>query len=235
MYIGGFQKNSLIDFPGTMACVVFTQGCNFTCPYCHNPDLVPGHLKHNYDFYDEKKIFNFLEARKGFLEGVVITGGEPTLQKDLIKFCKKIKNIGYKIKIDSNGTRPQILAVLFNNKLVDFISMDIKTSLGNYNLVLPPGKFDIKTITDSIQIIMEKAPLYEFRTTCSKPFVNEEIMADIGKMIKGASKYILQKCSRNVKVLDPDFLQSDDDFFSDEQMIELKNVIDEYVHSSVIR
>ncbi len=165
----------------------------------------------------------------------MITGGEPTLQKDLITFCNKIKDIGYKIKLDSNGTRPNILETLFNNKLVDFISMDIKTSLANYNLVLPPGQFDTRIITNSIQIVMEKAPLYEFRTTCSRPFVNEEIMADIGDMIKGASKYILQHCSRNVKVLAPDFLKSDDDFFSDSQMIDLKNVIDKYVCSSIIR
>ncbi len=234
MYIGGFQKNSLIDFPETIACIVFTQGCNFICPYCHNPNLVVSPLKRAYDIFDEKTIFKFLKARKGFLEGVVITGGEPTLQKDLIKFCKKIKNIGYKIKLDSNGTCPKTLATLFNHKLVDFISMDIKTSLENYNLVIP-GRFDTQKIVDSIQIIMEKAPLYEFRTTCSRPFVNPEIMTDIGTMIKGASKYILQKCSRNVTVLAPDFLKSDDDFFSHEEMLELKSVIDEYVHSSIIR
>ncbi len=234
MHIGGFQKNSLIDFPETIACIIFTQGCNFICPYCHNPDLVVSPLKRAYDFYDENRIFKFLEARKGLLEGVVITGGEPTLQKDLIKFCEKIKNSGYKIKLDSNGTHPEILATLCNNNLVDFISMDIKTTLENYNLVTP-GQFDTKKITKSIQILMEKAPLYEFRTTCSRPFVNKKIMANIGKMIKGASKYILQKCSRNVKVLAPDFLKSDNDFFSDEQMLELKTVIDNYVLSSIVR
>ncbi len=112
--------------------------------------------------------------------------------------------------------------------------MDIKTSLENYNLVTP-GQFDTKKITKSIQILMEKAPLYEFRTTCSKPFVNKKIVTDIGKMIKGTSKYILQKCSRNIKVIDPDFLKSDDDFFSNEQMLELKKVIDNYVLSSIVR
>ncbi len=254
MNIGGFQKNSLIDFPETIACVVFTSGCNFICPYCHNPELIAGPLKKGGSLYDENEIFKFLEKRKGLLEGVVITGGEPTLQKDLIEFCKKIKEMGYKIKLDSNGTRPDILAALLNLSLVDFISMDIKTSLENYHLVIPKKnntgkvvtdnidtyktsteKFDRGMIIKSIQLLMDKAALYEFRTTCSKPFVDKEIMHDIGTMIKGASKYILQQCSRNVKVLDPQFLKSDDNFFSDSQMLDLKNIIDKYVVSSIVR
>ncbi|MCK5838151.1 MAG: 4Fe-4S cluster-binding domain-containing protein, partial [Desulfobacula sp.] len=112
MKIGGFQKNSLIDFPKTIACIIFTQGCNFICPYCHNPDLVAGPRKEagssikggTGTLCDEQEIFNFLEKRKGFLEGVVITGGEPTLQKDLIAFCRKVKDMGYRLKLDSNGT-----------------------------------------------------------------------------------------------------------------------------------
>ncbi len=234
MDIGGFQTNSLIDFPETIACIVFTQGCNFVCPYCHNPDLVVSPLKRADHLYDEKKIFEFLEKRTGFLEGVVITGGEPTLQKDLVLFCDKVKDMGYKIKLDSNGTRPGILEKLLDASLVDFISMDVKTSLENYDLVIP-GKFDIQKIEKSIGLLIEKAPLYEFRTTCSRPFINKKIVNDIGKMIKGAKKYILQKCSRDVKVLDPEFLKSDKDFFSDKQMVELKAMADKYVVSSVIR
>ncbi|MBC2704712.1 anaerobic ribonucleoside-triphosphate reductase activating protein [Desulfobacula sp.] len=234
MNIGGFQKNSLIDFPGTIACIVFTQGCNFICPYCHNPDLVASPQKEAGDLYDENKIFEFLEKRKGFLEGLVITGGEPTLQKDVIAFCRKVKDMGYKLKLDSNGTRPHILARLFEDRLVDFISMDIKTSLENYHLVVP-GKFDPQKILESIRLLMEKAPAYEFRTTCSRPFVSKEIMKDVGEMITGASKYVLQKCSRNVKVLDPEFLKADNNFFSDKEMLELKETIDKYVITSVVR
>jgi len=234
MNIGGFQKNSLIDFPGTIACIVFTQGCNFICPYCHNPDLVAGPEKRAGHLYDENKIFQFLEKRKNFLQGVVITGGEPTLQKDLILFCEKIKKMGYKVKLDSNGTRPKVLAKLFENKLVDFISMDIKTSIENYDRVTIRG-FNKDKILESIQLLMEKAPAYEFRTTCSRPFVNTKIMEDIGKTIQGASKYILQKCSRNIKVLDPDFLKDDNDFFCDEEMMELKTAMDKYVITTVVR
>ena len=234
MNIGGFQKNSLIDFPKTIACIVFTQGCNFVCPYCHNPDLVTGFQKESGDLYDEKKILEFLKKRKGFLQGVVITGGEPTLQKDLILFCRKVRDMGYKLKLDSNGTCPDVLAKLFEDRLVDFISMDIKTSLENYHLVAP-GKFDTKKILKSIHILMEKAPAYEFRTTCSRPFINKKIMNDIGEMITGASTYILQKCSQKVKVLDPEFVKSDNHFFSDIEMLELKTTIDKYVGESVVR
>lgn len=234
MKIGGFQKNSLIDFPETIACILFTQGCNFICPYCHNPDLVPGTGKRSEDLYDEADIFKFLETRKGFIEGVVITGGEPTLQKDLAAFCRKIKAMGYKLKLDSNGTRPRVLAGLFEDNLIDFISMDIKTSLENYHLVVSE-KFDTGRIYESVRLLMEKAPAYEFRTTCSRPFVNKKIIKDIGKMISGASNYILQKCSQNVTVLDPEFLKTDNIFFSDKEMLELKETIDKYVTSAIVR
>lgn len=234
MNIGGFQKNSLIDFPKTIACIIFTQGCNLVCPYCHNPDLIAGFPKKAGDRFDENKIFEFLEKRKRFLEGVVITGGEPTLQKDLIAFCRKIKDMGYKLKLDSNGTRPHVLANLFEEDLIDFISMDIKTNLENYHRVTSE-KFNTKKILESTRLLMKKAPAYEFRTTCSKPFVSKKIMKDIGEMIQDATTYILQKCSRKVNVLDPEFLKADNNFFSDNEMLELKRTIDQYVKTSIVR
>jgi pyruvate formate lyase activating enzyme len=234
MNIGGFQENSMIDFPKTIACIVFTQGCNFICPYCHNPDLVAGPQGADHNLYDEKKIFEFLEKRKGLLEGVVITGGEPTLQKDLLPFCRTLKGMGYRVKLDSNGTCPAVLARLFEEGLVDFMAMDIKTSLENYHLVVP-GKFDAQRILDSTCIIMEKAPAYEFRTTCARPFITRQILKEIGRMIKGSSTYILQKCSRNVRVLDPEFLESDHLFFSHEGMNELQTTITPYVDTCLVR
>lgn len=234
MKIGGFQKNSLIDFPKTIACIIFTQGCNFCCPYCHNPDLVAGSTHGTGNLLDEARIFEFLEKRKKYLEGVVITGGEPTLQGDLPVFCRKIKDMGYKLKLDSNGSRPKILEQLFDESLVDFISMDIKTRLKDY-LIVVPGKFDISNIRDSIRLLMEKAPAYEFRTTCVRPFISREIVEDIGEMVRGAKSYALQKCSRNVRVLDTEFLKQDEHFFSDDEMVDFKNILGEYGITAIIR
>jgi pyruvate formate lyase activating enzyme len=234
MHIGGFQKNSLIDFPGTIACVVFTSGCNFICPYCHNPDLAAGPIKGAGSLYDTEAIFSFLEKRKGQLQGVAITGGEPTLQPDLIEFCQQIRKMGYKIKLDSNGTRPQILERLIDKQLIDYLAMDIKTSPANYPTVIK-GSFDVDKILESIELIKDKAPAYEFRTTCARPFVTKEIMADIAGMIKGAPRYVLQKCSRNVRVLDPEFLKEDYHFFSPEEMQELKAIVEGCAETVAIR
>lgn len=214
--------------------MIFTQGCNFICPYCHNPDLVPGPQQRAGLLFDENEVFEFLGSRKGLLDGIVITGGEPCLQKDLVLFCRKAKELGYKIKLDSNGSFPTILALLLQENLVDYVAMDIKTSLENYSLVTSKS-FDTDKIKDSIRIIMDKASAYEFRTTCSRPFIQREILEDIGRMVSGAEQYILAKCSRNVKVLDSEFLKSDNHFFSDNDMEELKKIIDPYVGSVILR
>ncbi|MCF6247104.1 MAG: anaerobic ribonucleoside-triphosphate reductase activating protein [Desulfobacula sp.] len=245
MNIGGFQKNSLIDFPGTIACIVFTQGCNFVCPYCHNPDLVtkPKKMaastgKGNDHVFEEDKIFEFLFKRKGLLEGVVITGGEPTLQTDLVEFCRKVKTFGYRLKMDTNGTNPEVLTQLFEDGLLDYVAMDIKTHLKEYHRVWPSKKNignNTDKIVDSIRLIMSKAPAYEFRTTCVKPFISNKIIQNIGETIKGANLYILQNCSKNVTVLDPEFLKNGDPFFSETQMKELKEIAGKYVAASTIR
>ncbi len=240
MYIGGFQKNSLIDFPGQIACVVFTPGCNFTCPYCHNPDLAAGPVTLKKGdgsgnvFFTEQEIFSFLEKRKGLIQGVAITGGEPTLQKDLVAFITRIKEMGYKIKLDSNGTRPRTLETLFDQGLVDYLAMDIKSDLAHYPLVLT-NRADLKNIRKSIRLIMNKAPAYEFRTTCARPFIDRDIMAGIAKEIQGAATYVLQNCSRNVDILDPEFLKDDTHFFTEKEMIELRSVIAPFVRDVRIR
>ena len=234
MIIGGFQKNSLIDFPETIACVVFTQGCNFKCPYCHNPDLVAGPRNGSGRSFDPAGIFQFLERRKGMLEGVVITGGEPTLQKDLVDFCRTVKAIGYRLKMDTNGTRPSMMADLLGEGLIDYVAMDIKTRPDDYPMVWPDSP-DTGAIRRSIDLIMSQAPDYEFRTTCAKPFVSIEKIHEMGGLIQGAKQYILQHCSKNVTVLDPGFLKQGDPFFTQEEMETLREIANKYAAAVFIR
>ena len=234
MILGGLQKNSLIDFPGTVACVAFTSGCNFTCPYCHNPDLAKGDISHSDDAISQTEFFSFLEKRKGLVDGVVLTGGEPTLQEDLEGFCVAIKQMGYQIKLDTNGSHPRVVAHLLEQQLVDFVAMDIKSNLEGYPFLVK-GDFQGETILETVKIIMDSAPSYEFRTTCVRPFIDLAIMGDIAGMIKGASHYVLQHCSRNVSVLNPSFFELEDRFFQDQEMRALQKVVEKYVVKCSIR
>ena len=132
MNFGGIQKNSFIDYPGKLSCVIFLSGCNFNCPYCHNPSLVKGSAECPASLRGDG-LYGFLESRRDFLDGVVISGGEPTLQKNLVKLCETIKGLGYSVKLDTNGSRPGDLKHLIDSGLVDYIAMDIKTDPENYN------------------------------------------------------------------------------------------------------
>jgi pyruvate formate lyase activating enzyme len=165
MKIGAFQKLSLIDYPSRISCVVFTQGCNFRCGYCHNPRLVLPELFEN--TIDEKIIFEYLSNRKTQIEGVVITGGEPTIHKDLPYFIRKIKTLGFLVKLDTNGSNPKMLETLFEEKLLDFVAMDIKTELGNYaeicGMNIDPG-----IISESINLIKNFSKEKQFRITLLK-------------------------------------------------------------------
>ncbi|MCG8615213.1 MAG: anaerobic ribonucleoside-triphosphate reductase activating protein [Desulfobacterales bacterium] len=235
MHIGGFQKNSLIDFPGVIACVVFTPGCNFTCPYCHNPDLAAGPVTGTGSSpFTQDDVLAFLEKRKGLLQGVAITGGEPTLQKDLPEFIRQVRGMGYKVKLDSNGTRPGVLTELLKDDLVDYLAMDIKTDLAHYPSIMK-NKEQVDRIRESIALIKGEAKAYEFRTTCARPFITPEIMDQIGREISGAALYVLQKCSRNVEILDTEFLNDDTHFFTDKEMSELKSVIAPFVQQVKMR
>lgn len=189
MLIGGFQKTTLLDYPEKIAALVFTQGCNFRCGYCHNPELLQaGHCK----FISESYIFNFLKTRQGKLDGVVITGGEPTLQDGLYDFIKRIKELNFSVKLDTNGTNPNILERLINDRMLDYIAMDIKAPFEKYENITNT-KVNKEAVRKSIKLIMESSINYEFRTTVIKSQLSFKDFEKIGKLIQGAKKYYLQK------------------------------------------
>lgn len=199
MRIGGIQKLTLIDYPGKIATTVFTVGCSFRCPFCHNPELV---LPEKFPKLNkmEKEFFEHLEKRKGKLEGVCITGGEPTIQLDIIQFIKKIKDMGYAVKLDSNGTQPQVLEKIIKEKLVDYIAMDIKSSPENYDFATGT-KVKIEDIKKSVKMIMESGIGYEFRTTVVPGIHCEDDFLKIAEWIGGADYYYLQEY-RDMTILD---------------------------------
>jgi len=191
MRIGGFQKFSLIDYPGKVCCIVFTQGCNFRCGYCHNPDLVYPHLFSK--TIPVQYIFDFLRSRKRKLDGVAITGGEPTLQKDLIPFIKDIKKEGFLVKLDSNGSNPQVLQNIFSSNLIDYIAMDIKGPFQKYNKVCAV-EVDIKDIKKSIRMIEHSGISYEFRTTYDTDLLEDKDLQEIRSFLDKPNSLNIQKC-----------------------------------------
>lgn len=202
MHIAGQQKMTLIDFPNTIATTVFTAGCNFRCPFCHNPELVLNKKKSILGENDEteKDFFEFLIKRKGKIEGVCITGGEPTLQSDLFEFIKKIKDLGFLVKLDTNGTQPKVIEKLLNLKLLDFIAMDIKNVPEKYNQTTNT-KVNIEQIKRSVELIRNSGILYEFRTTVVPGMHEEKDFLAIANWISGARAYYLQEY-REAKILD---------------------------------
>jgi len=198
MKIGGLQKLTLVDYPGKVAATVFLIGCNFKCGFCHNAELVnwTGEQKE----VSEKEFFEFLKEKEGLLEGICITGGEPTIQSGLLEFIKKIKDIGFLVKLDTNGNKSEVLEILVGSKLVDFIAMDIKTSLEKYKKATN-SEVNIKNIEKSVEIIKDSGIDYEFRTTIVPGLVEKEDIEKIGEWLKGAKKIALQQF-RNQKVLD---------------------------------
>ena len=184
---------TLIDYPSKVAAIVFTISCNFRCRFCYNTRLVDPRLLNTNEIIKEDDFFGFLDTRIGKLSAVVITGGEPTLQRDLIPFAKKIKEMGFLVKLDTNGTNPGVIKKLLSKKLVDYIAMDIKNDLSNkaYEKIVKIG-YDIKKIKESIKIIINSGIDYEFRTTAS-PGVTKENIISIAKYISGAKKYYLQE------------------------------------------
>lgn len=191
MKISGLQKTTLLDFPGHVAATIFTGGCNMRCPFCHNMDIVSG--DNNTSAYTEAEVLSFLNKRRGILDGVCITGGEPTLQNDLIDFISSIKEIGYQIKLDTNGTNPGILFSLISSKLVDYVAMDIKTAPSDYSRVCGIDRFNTDTVLESVSILKNSDISYEFRTTVISEYHNSDTFEEIGTLLKGSKAYYLQK------------------------------------------
>lgn len=190
MKINGFQKLTLLDFPGKTACTVFTPGCNFRCPFCHNASLVT-HIDNSYDM-SEEDILLYLEKRKNLLDGVAITGGEPLLQNGIEDFISRVKAMGYAVKLDTNGSFPEKLIQIVEKGLADYVAMDIKNSKAKYGETVGIENFDITPVEKSVEFLLQNKVPYEFRTTVVDKFHTVDDIQEIVCWIKGANKYFLQ-------------------------------------------
>lgn len=200
MKLCGLQKTTLLDYPGHVAATVFLGGCNFRCPYCHNSQIIGGDSE---SIFTKEEIFDFFKKRKGILEGICITGGEPTLDAGLEAFLKEIKELGYLIKLDTNGYRPEILKDLAGKRLLDYVAMDIKAGRKNYaNASGVPG-IKIRNIEESAAFLKSRTIPYEFRTTVVKGIHSLEDFKDIGRWLAGPSSYFLQNYVDSDQVLCP--------------------------------
>lgn len=232
MNIGGIQKTSLIDYPGKLSCVLFLTGCNFNCPYCHNPDLVRGKSR---PAMDQDQLTAFLSKRRRFLEGVVITGGEPTLQADLPELCYTLKSMGFSVKLDTNGSHPEMLKQLMAEQLIDFVAMDIKTDPERYvpNICRTCNPSDIIA---SAQLILASSLSHEFRTTCVLPLVDQAAIDGIAQLIDGAGRHALQRVQHeSVNVLCPEFFKTHNWFIDDTVLEHYQSVMAAHVGTCVIR
>jgi len=230
---GGLIKNSFIDYPGKIACIVFTQGCNFQCPYCHNKWLISNKLKKENLTLSEKFVLNFLSLRTTLLDGVVISGGEPTIQKNLISFCKKIKNMGYQIKLDTNGSRPDVVEKLIEKELIDYVALDIKTDSSNYAF-LTKFKHSASQVSLTADIIKRSGIDYELRTTCIRSFINKETLNNMKYIIGEAELYILQQFKNN-NVLNPELFGDEKEIYTDNEILELQKIAQQYVKKCTVR
>ena len=190
MYFSGIDKFSLVDYDEKISCTLFLHDCNFRCPFCHNSALV---TKEAGIKISEEDILAYLKSRRGVIDAVVITGGEPTLHKELIDFVRKVKEMGYLVKLDTNGTNPEMLIDLVNSNLLDYVAVDIKNSKEKYPLTIGLKAFDLTKVIKTVDFLLENHVDYEFRTTLIEEFHNKEDMVQIGEWIKGAKHYRLQR------------------------------------------
>ena len=204
MTFGGIQKLSALDFPDHLAVTVFTVGCDFRCPYCQNPELVRGEYPVE---VTEDEVLELLEERRGFVDGLCVTGGEPLLHRDIVPFLRKVKEIGIDIKVDTNGHHPDLLRELLEDGLVDYVAMDIKAPPLRYQEVVR-AKVDVSKIEESIRLLKETGTPHEFRTTVVPGLLEDGEYEEIARWLKGAPRYALQ-AFRPIKTLDPEFRKLD--------------------------
>lgn len=228
MVIYGLQKLSLLDYPGKTACTVFTGGCNFRCPYCHNASLVVGLDEIEPVDYDE--FFAFLNKRRNILDGVCITGGEPLLQPDIEDFIRVIKKFGYSVKLDTNGTFPDKLKRLVDENLVDYVAMDIKNSPEKYSLTAGVSELDFSKISNSVEFLLSNSVDYEFRTTVVKELHSKEDFVSIGEWIKGAKRYFIQSFIDSGDILAGSFSA-----YNKNELEEIEGLMQHFVKETQIR
>ncbi len=222
MKIGGIQKTSLIDYPDRVCAVFFASGCNFRCPYCYNPEIVFNKTK----LIQEKYIKSFLKKRKNYLDAILLSGGEITIQPDFVDFVKKIKSYGYLIGIETNGSNPDAIKELIDNKLIDFIAMDIKSDLETYEKAagVKPDKEKIKK---SVELIKNSNINYEFRTTIVPELFDEETAIKIGKWLKKSKRYVLQQFRNEKEMIDKSFKGKKP--YSVDKLKKFKKILEPYI------
>ncbi len=228
MKIQGLQKLTLLDFPGKVACTVFTAGCNFRCPFCHNASLVVNIPKETE--ITQEQFFAFLQKRQGVMDGVCVSGGEPLLQPGIEDFIKKIKEMGYAVKLDTNGSFPEKLQRLVEDRLIDYVAMDIKNSREAYSITSGVEPLDIVSIEKSVSYLKEGHIPYEFRTTVVKNFHTEEEFERIGQWLLGAQKYFLQNF-----VDSGDLINRRVRGCTEEEMKDFLKIVQKYVPNATLR
>ncbi len=228
MEILGLEKMSIVDYDGKVAATLFTGSCNFRCPFCHNSSLVLDY--NNIEPIPDREIFEFLERRKGLLDGVCITGGEPTLQKDLPEFIERIKALGYLVKLDTNGTNPKMVKSLSASGLVDYFAMDIKNDREAYAPIIGLESYDTSRIEETVEFFLTGNADYEFRTTLIKEFHTAENIYKIGEWLKGAKKYFMQKFKSGDNCIKTDLTE-----VSNQKAREFLQIITPFVKSAKLR
>ena len=230
MKVTGIQKLTLLDYPGVVACTVFTAGCNFRCPFCHNAMLVlPEQIDD--ECLTDDEVFGFLKKRRGGLDGVAVTGGEPLLHADMPEFLARVKELGYKIKLDTNGSNPELLSEIVKNKLVDRVAMDIKNAPEEYARTIGLKSFDIAPVERSKEMLLRGDIDYEFRTTVVKGIHTKESLIGAAKWIEGAKEYYLQQFKDSGNLILPDGLSA----YDEKQMHALADAVRDYVPTVEVR